>query len=172
MMDPKARNTIGMGIPGEDTLGSLNADYTGPIFPEADLVLPNLEPIIRDLPDDIWLRITKAVKDSQDENARCVQAWSSMLDGPFRSVYSVSVDLINGVIENLRAYGKLVGALDLRQQTLIRRSGPFLRLSSAQLCGGNTNSKVKEKGALQGPLAKSTASQKKKVRNKGKSRKN
>ena len=72
MMDPKARNTIWMGIPGEDTLTSLNADYTGPIFPEADLVSPNLEPIIRDLPDDIWLRITKAVKDSQDENARCV----------------------------------------------------------------------------------------------------
>ena len=86
VIDPKARDTIGMGIPGEDTLGSLNPDHTGPIFPQADLVSPDLEPIIRDLLDDAQLRIAKAVQEAQDENTCRGQAWSSTLEGHFRSV--------------------------------------------------------------------------------------
>ena len=149
-------------------LWQLNLDHLGPVFPQVDLVKPDLEPLLRDLdiPEDTKLQITKAVQNTHNENIHRVQTWSSMLDGQYRAVYSVSADLINGVTENLRAYGKLMGALDLCQQTLIRRSNPFLQPSAAQLYGGNISSKVKDNGAVQGPLMKSSAGQNKKARNK------
>ena len=93
-----------------------------------ELVKPDLKPLPSNLeiPEDTKLQIAKAVQDTQDENTRRVQSWSSTLDGQYMAVYSASADLINGATKNLRAYGKLMGALDLRQQTLISRSGPYL----------------------------------------------
>ena len=82
------------------------------------------------------------------------------------------MELINGVTENLRAYSKLLGALDLRQQTLLQQSKLYVRPSQGQIYGGKTTSNVKGKGAALGPLQKSTTGQKKKQRSKGKSHKN
>ena len=94
-----------------------------------------------------------------DEDNCIIQSWMSKVEDHFRTMYSVSADVIKEATKNLRTYGKFLWVLDLHQQTLTRRS--------AQLAGCNTDFKVKEKVAFQVPLATSFASQKKKLRSRG-----
>ena len=93
---------------GKDGLGYIDSNHQGSIFPQADLSMPDLEPIIQDLPDDIKLRIRQAVQESHEVNVSRVHS----LENHFRTLYTVSADLINGAMENLRVYGKFVWSLD------------------------------------------------------------
>ena len=48
-----------------------------------------------------------------DKDNNRTQSWSSYMEDKFNTVYQASVDLVNRGRENLRLYGKLLGALDL-----------------------------------------------------------
>ena len=76
VMVPQARDTIGMGIPGEDALGLLNQDHQGPVFPPVVLDQPDLEPLlgVLDVPKDVKLQITMLVPFTNNENSHKVQA--------------------------------------------------------------------------------------------------
>ena len=79
------------------------------------------------VPEKTKIEIDTAIRLAHDENSSRVQAWQSKQDYQYWTVYSASVELNNGVTENLRAYGKLLGALDFCQQILLWQSGHFLR---------------------------------------------
>ena len=51
-----------------------------------------------------------------------------MENGHFTSIYQVYTDLINVVSEDLKILSKFLGALDLSNQEVIRRSGSFFGL--------------------------------------------
>lgn len=77
---------------------------------------------------------------------------------------------MNRLSDNLRAYGKLVGSMDMCRQATLWQSKRFLRLTQGQSFGGAANSKVKaNKATVHGPLQTSMASHKKKRMSKGKS---
>ena len=61
----------------------------------------------------------------ESHNKNCIQVQA--LDAKFRSLYTASSGLVNDSMETLRGYSKFVSALDLRKQTIIRKSGVFVR---------------------------------------------
>lgn len=52
-------------------------------------------------------------------------AWSLTVEGNFMSVYRASVDIFNVESKNLKLYSKFLGALDLRNQDVIKRVDPL-----------------------------------------------
>ena len=90
------------------------------------------------------------------------------MDMKFRALYSSATGAINDFSEVVRGYGKVVTALDLRQQGIIRRSGPLIKATSVM----PAKSKQLKAGAKPFPYSTvSIASQaKKKTRSKGKGR--
>ena len=74
VMEPQARDTIGMGIPGEDALGLLNPDHQGPVFPPVILEQPDLKPLLDALnvPEEAKLEITTVVRLMYDEKSHIV----------------------------------------------------------------------------------------------------
>ena len=91
------------------------------------------------------------------------------MDAKIRALYSAASGAINDFLEVVRGYGKVVMALDLRQQGIIRRSGSFIKVTSVVT---PTKSKQLKAGAKPVPSsAVSMASQaKKKSRSRGKGR--
>ena len=56
-----------------------------------------------------------------------VQLW----DSKARGLYSAATGLVNDGVVTLRGYSKVQTALDVRQQSILRKSGPFLKPSSS-----------------------------------------
>ena len=52
-------------------------------------------------------------------------SWSSTVEGYFKTLYQMSVDLINWGLENLKFYGKFLRAKDILNQGVNRRRGFF-----------------------------------------------
>ena len=100
-------------------------------------------------------------------------ARNKAMDMKFWALYSSATGAINNFSEVVRGYGKMVTAMDLCTQNIIRRSGPFIKATSVV-----TPAKPKSKPKQLKPRAKpvpsaavSTASQpKKKYRSRGKGR--
>ena len=67
-----------------------------------------------------------AVRQAYSNNIQQVQQWDSKV----RSLYSVALGLVNDRVESLRGYGQIQTALDVRQQSILRRAGPFVTRSS------------------------------------------
>ena len=65
----KERDSIRMG-PGAnmDMLGNINPSFTGQIFPPMVTVIPNLDAILQDVPEAIWLQIKQTPQDNRDED--------------------------------------------------------------------------------------------------------
>ena len=53
-----------------------------------------------------------------------------LLDNIVREVYSIKEGLVNDGIEVIRGYGKLVTALNICQQQILRKCGSFIRPAS------------------------------------------
>ena len=75
---------------------------------------------------EVQTRILTAVRQAYSNNIQQVQQWDSKV----RSLYSVALGLVNDRVESLRGYGQIQTALDVRQQYILRRAGPFVTRSS------------------------------------------
>ena len=98
---------------------------------------------------------------SHQENLKKVKA----LDQKVRGLYTMAAGLVNDSSETMCGYGKVISALDIRQQVILRKSGPFVKPTSSQ------GSKLKP-GAQPVPscAVSSALAAKKKVRSRGKGR--
>ena len=75
--------------------------------------------------------ILVAVKESHAKNQQMVQ----LMDAKARSLYSSAAGLVNDGVETLRGFGKVQTALDICLQSIVRRSGPFVRETCTSLAG-------------------------------------
>ena len=75
------------------------------------------------VPQDVRERIRIMVDESHQENVQKVKA----LDDKFRGLYTITEGLVNNSSEAIRGFGKVAAALDIRQQLIVRRSGPFVK---------------------------------------------
>ena len=91
---------------------------------------------------DIQQRILTAVRQSHSNNLQRVQQWDSKV----RSLYTVAARLINDGVESLRGFGRIQTALDVHQQSNLRRVGPFVRSATSSTTSSNP-SKGKDKGS-------------------------
>ena len=55
----------------------------------------------------------------------------NLLDSKIRSLYTAAAGLVNDGVETLRGFGKVQIALDMHQQSILRKSGPFVKPSSS-----------------------------------------
>ena len=72
--------------------------------------------------------ILTAVRQAHLNNLQRVQQWDSKV----RSLYSAASGLVNDGVETLRGYGQIQTALDICQQSILRRAGPFVKPTSSQ----------------------------------------
>ena len=68
------------------------------------------------------------MKKSHTRNCERVQN----LDFITRSLYTTAAGLVNEVMEAIRGYGKVVEALDFQQQSILRKSGPFVKPTTSK----------------------------------------
>ena len=80
------------------------------------------------VPQEIQVRILLAVRQVHLNNLQGVQQWDSKV----RSLYTMASGLVNDGIESLRRYGWIQAALDVPQQSILRRVGPFIKPTSSQ----------------------------------------
>ena len=73
----------------------------------------DLDPLLKDISEETRTMILQAVQDSHQANLDKVRSWQSTMKTNFKTCYQVSYEVVNGIAENLRVYGKFVGALDL-----------------------------------------------------------
>ena len=52
-----------------------------------------------------------------------------------RSLYSSAAGLVNDGVETLRGFGKVQTALDIHLQSIVRKSGPFVKEPCSSLAG-------------------------------------
>ena len=105
--------------PQPTVMPELDPSYQGLLFPELSLEDPDLESIMGDeVSPEMKTMILMAVKQSQANNQQMVQLW----DSKARSLYSAAAGLVNDGVETLRGFGKVQTALDIRQQSILRKS--------------------------------------------------
>ena len=68
------------------------------------------------------------MEESHTLNCERLQA----LDYKCRSLYSSGVGLVNDGMEAIRGYGWLVSALNIWQQAILRKSGPFIEATTSK----------------------------------------
>ena len=101
----------------------LDFTYQGLIFPDFCLEEPDLESIMEDkFPYEIQTRILAAARQSHANNQEMVQ----LLDSKIRSLYTAASGLVNDGVETLRGFGKVQTALDVCQQSILRKLGLLL----------------------------------------------
>ena len=76
-----------------------------------------------EVPPEMKTKILVAVQQSQANNQQMVQLW----DSKAKSLYSAAAGLVNDGVETLRGYGKVETALDVGQQSILRKGGPFVK---------------------------------------------
>lgn len=109
-------------------MGELDSSYQGLLLPDLSLEDPDLESIMKDeVPQEVQTRILIAVKQSQANNHQMVQLWDSIV----RSLYIAAAGLVNDGVETLRGFGKMQMPLDMHQQSILRKSGPFVKPRSS-----------------------------------------
>ena len=79
------------------------------------------------VPQEIQAKILSAVRQAHLNNLQRVQQWDSKV----RSLYTAASGLVNDGIESLRGYGQIQAALDVHQQSILRRAGPFVKPTSS-----------------------------------------
>ena len=57
--------------------------------------------------------------------------WTKALDKKFRDLYTVAAKVVNDVSEAGNGYRRVAMALDLRQQVIVRKSGPFVKATTS-----------------------------------------
>ena len=97
---------------------------------KADICLeqPELLSIMGDqAPQEVQARILQAIRQTHVNNLEKLRAWNSKV----RTLYSASLGLINNGVESYKGYGWIQTALDVRQQSIVRRAGPFIKPPSS-----------------------------------------
>ena len=113
--------------PQDTLLGELNPNYQGLLFPESSPESPDLESIMGDAVDpEVKQRIVSTVNQSLAINRDRVQ----VLDSTIRSLYTATSGLGNNGAETVRGFGQVYTALDIRQQSIIWRAGPYVKPTS------------------------------------------
>ena len=82
-----------------------------------------------------------------------------------RSLYTTAAGLVNDGMETTKGYGKVVAALDVWQQSILRKFGPFFKPTTSK-----SSSKPGRDKAISCAMSLSTKAAKKK-RSRGKGRK-
>ena len=114
--------------PQNTVMPELDPSYQGLLFPDLSLEDPDLESIMGDkVSPEMKVMILTADKQSQTNNQQMVQ----LLDAKAKSLYSSAAGLVNDGVETLREFGKVQMALDMRQQSILRKCGPFIKPSSS-----------------------------------------
>ena len=57
--------------------------------------------------------------------------WTKALDKKFRDLYTAAARVVNDVLEASNGYGRVATALDLCQQVIVRKSGPFVKATTS-----------------------------------------
>ena len=115
--------------PAPVVYGDLDPSYTGLLFPDSGLETPDLASLMPDsVPEDVKSRVLLAAKESHARNCERVQN----LDLITRRLYSISAGLVNDGMETTRGYGKVVAALNVRQQSILRKCGPFVKPTTSK----------------------------------------
>ena len=70
------------------------------------------------------------MEESDAKNCRQVLA----LESKFRSLYTTAAGLVNNSTEAIRGYGRLASSLDVQQQAILRKSGPFVKHTASKGC--------------------------------------
>lgn len=104
-------------------------------------------------------RIMSAVNQSLASNWDKVQ----VLDSTIRSLYTVASGLVNDGAETLSGFGLMQTALDIRQQSILRKAGPFVKPAPSM---AKTQPGPKDKPICARSLA-ANAPKKRKIRGKG-----
>ena len=110
---------------------------------------------------EVKQRILSAVNQSLANNRDKMQ----VLDSTIRSLYSAASGQVNDGAEILRGYGQVYTTLEVWQQSILRKAGPFVKLTSL----AKAKPVLKDKPICARSLAISAP---KKKRTRGKSRKN
>ena len=141
-------------------MGELNPAYQGPIFPDFCLEQPELESIMGDqVPQKIKAKILAAVRQAHLNNLQRVQQWDSKV----RSLYSAASGLVNNGIESIRGYRQIQAALDIHQQSILRRACPFVKSPSSYF----TDKPSKDKGSTCAVSSAYNVERKRRSRGKG-----
>ena len=106
--------------------------------------------------------ILTAVRQTHSNNFQRVQQWDSKV----RSLYTVAARLVNDRGESLRGYRWIQTALDVRQQSILRRAGPFIRPAPSSTTSSNP-SKGKDKGSTCAMSSTYNVERKRRSRGKG-----
>lgn len=80
------------------------------------------------VPQDIKNRVLMASRESHTSNQEKVQT----LDSKIRSLYAAASGLVNNGLETLRGYGRVQTALNVHQQSIMRKRKPFVKPSSSK----------------------------------------
>lgn len=110
---------------------------------------------------DIQTRILTAFRQSHAINQQMVQ----LLDSKIRSLYTEACGLVNDRAETLRGYGRVQTALEVHQQSILRKCGLFVKPTSFQVAA------PKSKDMASTATMSSAANAAKKRRSRGKGRK-
>ena len=142
--------------------GDLDPNYTGLLFPDSGLERPDLASLLPDsLPEEVKRRVLLTIKESHTKYCERVQN----LDSITRSLYTTAAGLVNDGMEAIRGYGKVVATLDVWQQSILRKSGPFVKPTTSK-----SSSKPGRDKTISYAMSSATSAAKKK-RSRGKSRK-
>ena len=88
--------------------GDLDLSYTGLLFSDSDLEIPDLVSLLPDsVSEDVKSRVLLNVKESFTRNCERVQN----LDSIARNLYTTAAGLVNDGMEATRGYGKVVAAM-------------------------------------------------------------
>ena len=114
--------------PQPTVIRELDPTNKGVVFLDFSLEDPDLESIMGDRdPMDIKVRILAAARQSHANNQEMVQ----LLDSKIRSLYTAASGLVNDGVETLRGFGRVQTALNVHQQSILRKSGPFVKPTSS-----------------------------------------
>ena len=98
----------------------LDSTYQGLIFLDFSLEEPELESIMEGIVPQT--RILAAVRQSHANNLEMVQ----LLDSKIRSLYATASGLVNERMKTLRGFGRVETAVDVCQQSILRKIGLLL----------------------------------------------
>ena len=110
---PKKRDTIGIGLPTRDRFGPINPLHLESMFLPVELKQPDMLPLLQEVPVKIRNRIAQAKQQTHKINSARVQEWHVKVDSAYKYCYSVSVELIDGAMEDQKLFAKFSRALDL-----------------------------------------------------------
>ena len=106
--------------PQKTVMLELDPTYQGLLFPDLSLEDLDLESIMGDeVSPEMKVMILSAVQRSQANNQQMVQ----LLDAKAKSLYSSAVGVVNDGVKMLRRFGKVQTAVDIRLQSIVRKSG-------------------------------------------------